>query len=86
MFFIKTSSMFSRHLRDTHTDGDDPIAVGNRIGAAVIAQYANDGANEANQYADTTDWEATNPVMVVDEIGLAPTERQDCGGSRSDRN
>lgn len=54
---------------DTHTDGDDPIAVGNRIGAAVIARFAEDGANEAENYADTTGWEPYNPVMIVDRAG-----------------
>ena len=54
---------------DEHTDGDDPIAVGNRIGAAVVARFANDGANEANGYVDTTGWEPTNPVAVVDGVG-----------------
>lgn len=54
---------------DTHTEGDDPIAVGNRIGFAVIDAYANDGANEAADYADTTGWTPTNPVMSVDRPG-----------------
>ncbi|HMV68118.1 MAG TPA: hypothetical protein PKA64_14820, partial [Myxococcota bacterium] len=31
---------------DTHATGDDPIAVGNRVGQAVIDAYADDGANE----------------------------------------
>lgn len=54
---------------DRHTDGDDPIAVGNRIGEMVIAHFADDGANEANNYADTTGWSPANPVMVVDVAG-----------------
>jgi hypothetical protein len=54
---------------DTHTDGDDPIAVGNRIGQAILDRYADDGANEANGLADTTGWEPTNPVMVIDRVG-----------------
>ncbi len=54
---------------DTHTEGDDPIAVGNRIGEAIIAHFADDGANEANGYADTTDWAPSNPVMIVDRPG-----------------
>lgn len=54
---------------DTHTDGDDPIAVGNRIGQAVIDAFIDDGANESNAYADTTGWQPLNPVMVVDRPG-----------------
>ncbi len=56
-------------ITDTHLDGDDPIAVGNRIAEAVIDRFADDGANEANQLADTTGWEPTNPVMIVDLAG-----------------
>ena len=54
---------------DEHRDGDDPIAVGNRIGFGVVERFADDGANEANGYVDTTGWAAGNPVMVVDRIG-----------------
>lgn len=53
--------------------GNTPIAVGNRIGNAVIAHYANDGANEANGYMDTTGWTPTNPPMVVDRLGTNAT-------------
>ncbi len=54
---------------DEHRDGDDPIAVGNRIGFGVVERFADDGANEANGYVDTTGWTAGNPVMVVDRTG-----------------
>ncbi len=54
---------------DAHSDGDDAIAIGNRIGRAVIERFADDGANEANDYVDTTDWSPSNPVMVVDVPG-----------------
>ena len=54
---------------DTHTTGDDPIAVGNRIGETIINTYANDGANEAANYADTTSWMPVNPPMIVDQPG-----------------
>ncbi|MEN9785023.1 MAG: hypothetical protein RLZZ299_287 [Pseudomonadota bacterium] len=59
---------------DTHVDGDDPVAVGNRIGAAVIATFADDGANEANDYADTTGFDPVNEPLVVDRPGAACTE------------
>jgi hypothetical protein len=54
---------------DDHSDGDDAIAVGNRIGQSVIAQGLGDGCNEENGYADTTNWTPTNPVLVVDRPG-----------------
>ena len=38
----------------TSTEGDSPAAVGNRIAAAAIAFGANDGADEAGNYADPT--------------------------------
>ncbi len=54
---------------DEHVSGDDPVAVGNRVGFAVIERFADDGANEANGYVDTTGWTADNPVMIVDRLG-----------------
>jgi hypothetical protein len=54
---------------DDRVDGDDPVAVGNRIGFAVVDRFADDGANEANDYADTTDWQPFNPIMVIDRPG-----------------
>jgi hypothetical protein len=59
---------------DTHADGDDPIAVGNRAGAAVIAATADDGANEAANYADTTGFVAINPPLLIDEHGTTVTD------------
>jgi hypothetical protein len=55
---------------DTHTTGDDPIAVGNRVGQAVIDRFLDDGANEANAYADTTGFVSVNPICVVDHVGV----------------
>jgi hypothetical protein len=59
---------------DTHTTGDDPIAVGNRVGQAVIDAYAADGANEAANYADTTGWTPVNQPMIVDQPGAHATD------------
>lgn len=59
---------------DTHTDGDDPIAVGNRIGQLVIDSYVDDGANEANNYADTTGWTSVNNPLIVDQPGTDVTD------------
>ncbi len=52
---------------DTTTTGDTPRALGNRIGEAIIAFGATDGANEAANYADTTTWMPVNPVLYVDQ-------------------
>jgi len=52
---------------DASTEGTSPVALGNRIGAAVIAMNADDGANESGNYADTTGWDAMNPPLVVDQ-------------------
>jgi hypothetical protein len=54
---------------DTRTEGDDPVAFGNRVGQTWIDAYADDGANEANELEDTTGWEPANPVMIVDQAG-----------------
>ena len=54
---------------DAHDTGDDPIAFGNRIGTRVIAKTADDGANEANDYADPTGYTAANPPLVFDNPG-----------------
>ncbi len=54
---------------DTAATGDSPRAVGNRIGAAVVAAFAEDGANEAANYADTTGYVFVNPPLVVDQPG-----------------
>lgn len=56
---------------DTHATGNDPIAVGNRIGAMWIAAYANDGANEAGNYADPSGYTPHDRALVVDEPGNA---------------
>ena len=47
---------------------------GNRVGQAIVDRFLDDGCNEANGYADTTGWEASNPVMVVDRPGTPLTD------------
>ncbi len=47
------------------TVGDDPAAVGNRIGDAVLAAMLNDGANEANNYADATGYASVNSPLLT---------------------
>jgi hypothetical protein len=54
---------------DTNDKGDDPIAFGNRIGHSIIAATANDGSNEAGDYADTTGYEPDNAPLVFDNAG-----------------
>ncbi|TVQ92967.1 MAG: hypothetical protein EA397_05620 [Deltaproteobacteria bacterium] len=53
----------------TRTTGDDGTALGNLVGQHYISTFANDGANEAGDYADTTGWSPGNPVMLVDRPG-----------------
>lgn len=54
----------------TSTEGDSAAAFGNRIGQRIIDLHADDGANEANDYADTTGYKSNNPAMVVDVPGV----------------
>lgn len=51
------------------TEGDSAAAIGNRVGQSIIDAYANDGSNEANDYADDTGYEFVNPPLVVDRPG-----------------
>ena len=53
----------------TTTDGDSPEAIGNRIGEAVIAYGAIDGANEAADYADDTGYAPVNEALIVSIAG-----------------
>jgi len=53
----------------TSTTGDSPAAVGNRIGAAVLAYGLTDGANEVDDYADTTGYVPVNAPLVVKNPG-----------------
>ncbi len=50
----------------TTTQGDTPAAVGNRIADQILTTALEDGANEANRYADPTGYAPVNPPMVVD--------------------
>jgi hypothetical protein len=49
--------------------GASPRAVGNRVGQAVIAATIDDGANERNDYADTTGFVAANDPLSVESPG-----------------
>lgn len=54
---------------DTGVEGDSPRALGNRIGRAIISAGADDGANEQNDYRDTTGFQFVNAPLVVDTPG-----------------
>lgn len=51
---------------DQIATGDSPRALGNRIAAAIIEHGKTDGANEQNNYADTTGFMASNPPLPVE--------------------
>lgn len=52
------------------TDGPSPRALGNRIAQAIIGFGANDGANEQQDYKDTTGFSFVNPPLVVEDPGV----------------
>ena len=54
---------------DTRTAGDSPVAFGNRVALAYIEAFANDGANEANDYVDPGGFEPDAPRLTVDSPG-----------------
>ena len=55
---------------NTSVDGDTPAALGNRVAAAVIATFAEDGANEATNYADPAGYTSPNPTIIFDQAGV----------------
>ncbi|HYB97840.1 MAG TPA: vanadium-dependent haloperoxidase [Candidatus Limnocylindrales bacterium] len=54
---------------DTTTTGDGPVAVGNRIGQAVIDYGVTDGSNESAAYNDTTGYAPVNEPLIVQQPG-----------------
>ena len=55
------------------TAGDTPIALGNRLGKAIVDRFADDGANESIGY-DDPDYEPSNVLLTVDSISYEPTD------------
>jgi hypothetical protein len=55
------------------TVGNDPAAVGNRIGQAVLDYGLNDGSNQAGGYADPS-YKPVNPPLVVAQPGTSMTD------------
>jgi hypothetical protein len=53
--------------------GNDPAAVGNRIGQAVLDYGLNDGSNQAGGYADPS-YKPVNPPLVVAQPGTSMTD------------
>lgn len=51
------------------TEGDTPAALGNRVAAAVLNQFHDDGANEATNYAPSEPFSSDEPNLVVDIPG-----------------
>lgn len=56
---------------DDDRASDTPRALGNRIGSEVIAAYADDGANEAHDYADPEGFLPDTPNLVIDKPGTS---------------
>ena len=54
----------------TATKGDDPAALGNRIGAAILAFGKTDGSLEEQRYADLA-YRPVNPPLEVAEPGTS---------------
>ena len=54
----------------TDATGSSPSAVGMRMGRQILSLTLNDGANEANNYADGTNYVASNPPLVVRDAGV----------------
>ena len=60
----------------TDIAGDSPAALGNRIGAAVIAYGLSDGSNEYKNYTDPT-YEPKNLPLIVKVPGIDLTDPRD---------
>jgi hypothetical protein len=54
---------------DDDQDAGTPRALGNRVGSRVIEAFADDGANEAHDYADPEGFLPDTPNLVVDKPG-----------------
>jgi hypothetical protein len=50
----------------TGTEGDDPVALGNRIAATIIESTADDGSLESDRYVDHAYRPRNDPLVVAD--------------------
>ena len=60
-------------IDDIATSGTSPAAVGNRIAAAVLAAGADDGSNQAGDYASPS-YKPVNPPLAVDGSTITMTD------------
>jgi hypothetical protein len=58
----------------TSTVGNSPAALGNRIAQTVINAGLADGANESGNYADTTGYNPSNPLLSWEDPGATATD------------
>jgi hypothetical protein len=56
---------------DAHDQGDDPVALGNRVAHRLVEQAANDGANESEDYTDPKPFVSPNPPLIYDNPGTS---------------
>jgi hypothetical protein len=54
---------------DTGNTGSSARALGNRIAQTIISKHVADGANEAENYKDTTGYVSPNTPLVVESVG-----------------
>jgi len=59
---------------DTHDQGDDPVALGNRIAHRILEATKDDGSNEAHDYADPSSYKSPNAPLVFDNPGTTLTD------------
>lgn len=63
------------HAADGSVEPDrEVLAWGDSIGARVVEAFAQDGANEAADYADPDEFRPANPPLVVDDPGTFVSE------------
>jgi hypothetical protein len=60
--------------KDARTAGDDARAFGNRLGMAIVAEFAGDGANESDNYAAGEPYVSPNADLLVDKPGTVAQE------------
>jgi hypothetical protein len=59
---------------DTHREGNDPVALGNRIARQVLAQATGDGSNESGDYLAPLPFVSPNPALISEHPGTAMTD------------
>jgi hypothetical protein len=54
---------------DSHVEGDDPAAIGHRIGADILVGTRTDGSNESAGYSDPDPFVSANPTLIFEHPG-----------------